>query len=204
MRLHKLIYEALLWKKLEAPKQWMMATDREDPLGNLDLSDRHANEELTQAADVLVAQMQLFDSASPEDSQVLKFWNIYLRTAQTLLSLIRAEKSGIWSLYIESLTSMLPMFYAYDRVNYSRWLPIYICDMVDLEENAPEVHKEFLLGKFSINRTGNRNAAVLTDMVLKQTLNKDSKGAGGLKGISNDEQARTKWFLSRYIRAHLY
>ena len=151
VRFHKLIYEALLWKKLEAPKQWMMATDREDPLGNLDLSDRHANEELTQAAEVLVAQMQLFDSASPDDSQVLKFWNIYLRTAQTLLSLIRAEKSGNWSLDIESLTSMLPMFYAYDRVNYSRWLPIYICDMVDLVENAPEVHKEFLLRKL-LNR----------------------------------------------------
>ena len=72
--------------------------------------------------------------------------------------------------------------------------------MVDLEEDVPEVHKEFLLGKFSINPY----AAVLTDMVLKQTLNKDSKGAGGLKGISNDEQARTKWFLSSHIRAHLY
>ena len=99
---------------------------------------------------------------------------------------------------------MLIMFYAYNRLNYCRWLPIYICDMVDLEENAPEVHKEFLLGKFSINRTGNPYAAVLTDMVLKQTLNKDSKGAGGLNGISNDEQARTKWFLSSHIRAHLY
>ena len=184
VRFHKLLYEALLRKKLEALKQWLMVTDREDPLENLDLSDRHTDEELTQAAEVLIAQMQMFDSVSPEDSQVLKFWNLYLRTAQTLLSLIRAERSGNWSLYIESLTSMLPMFYAYDRVNYSRWLPIYICDMVDLEENAPEVHKEFLLGKFSINRTGNPYAAVLTDMVLKQTLNKDSKGAGGLNGIT--------------------
>ena len=68
VRFHQLLYEALLRKKLEAPKQWMMATDREDPLENLDLSDRHTNEELTQAAEVLVAQMQLFDSVSPEDS----------------------------------------------------------------------------------------------------------------------------------------
>ena len=49
-----------------------MATDREDPLKNLDLFDRHTYEELTQAAEVLVAQMQLFDSVSPEYSQVLK------------------------------------------------------------------------------------------------------------------------------------
>ena len=56
VRFHKLLYEALLRKNIEAPKQWMMATDREDPLENLDLSDRHTNEESTQAAEALLAQ----------------------------------------------------------------------------------------------------------------------------------------------------
>ena len=43
-----------------------------------------------------------------------------------------------------------------------------------------------------------------TDQVLEQTINKDSKGAGGLIGISRDENARTKWFLTSHVRAHLY
>ena len=43
-----------------------------------------------------------------------------------------------------------------------------------------------------------------TDQVLEQTINKDSKGAGGLIGISRDENARTKWFLASHVRAHLY
>lgn len=128
---------------------------------------------------------------------------MYLKSVQILLGLVRAERCGEWQQYLDCLIGMLPFFYAYDRVNYSRWLPVYICDMINLEDNAPDVHREFSSGKFSINRTGRSFAAVPTDMVLEQTLNKDSKGAGGLKGISNDEQARTKWFLTSHVRAHL-
>ena len=35
-------------------------------------------------------------------------------------------------------------------------------------------------------------------------MDNDLKGADGLKGISRDENAGTKWFLSSHIRAHLY
>ena len=76
--------------------------------------------------------------------------------------------------------------------------------MLDLEDNAPSVHSAFMEGQFSINRTGNVFAGVATDQVLEQTMNRDSKGAGGLRGISGDEDAKMKWFLTSHIRAHLY
>jgi len=41
------------------------------------------------------------------------------------------------------------------------------------------------------------------DQVLEQTLNRDSKTSGGIIGISNHEEARTKWFLTSHIRAQL-
>ena len=139
-----------------------------------------------------------------DESALFKFWSIYLKAVTALLALIRAERSGDWELYLDSLLCMLPVFFAYDRINYSRWLPVYIADMINLEDTAKEVHDEFKAGKFSVNRTGKSFAAVPTDQVLEQTLNKDSKGSGGLKGISNNEVARTKWFLSSHVRAQLY
>ena len=47
--------------------------------------------------------------------------------------------------------------------------------MINLEDTAKEVYDELKAGKFSVNRTGKSFAAVPTDQVLEQTLNKDSK-----------------------------
>ena len=107
------------------------------------------------------------------------------------------------TLYIDSMIAMLPTFFAYDRQNYSRWLPIYISDMLGLENTAPEVYQEFVKGGFSVNSTGKCFTGVATDQALEQTLNKDSKTSGGLVGISNNDEARTKWFLTSHFRAHL-
>ena len=54
-----------------------------------------------------------------------------------------------------------------------------------------------------MNRTGNKFAGMPTDQVLEQTLNKDSKTAGGLIGFSNNDLARTKWFLTSHIRSQM-
>ena len=75
--------------------------------------------------------------------------------------------------------------------------------MINLEDTAKEVYDEFKAGKFSVNRTEKSFAAVPT-VYLEQTLNKDSKGSGGLKGISNIEFAKTKCFFSSHVRAQLY
>ena len=66
------------------------------------------------------------------------------------------------------------------------------------------MHRAFAEGQFSISRTGKTFSGMPADQVLEQTINKDSKGAGGLIGISRDENARTKWFLTSHVRAHLY
>ena len=46
-----------------------------------------------------------------------------------LLEFIRAEREGDWELHLKVTTKMIPYFFAMDRLNYSRWLPVYIMDM---------------------------------------------------------------------------
>ena len=82
---------------------------------------------------------------------------------------------------------MSPVFYANDRINFSRWLPVYFAEMINLEVTGKEDYDEFKAGKSSVNRTGISFAALPTGLVvLEQTLNKHSKGSGGLKGKGNN------------------
>lgn len=60
-----------------------------------------------------------------------------------------------------------------------------------------------MLGKFVVTPTGNNFSSVSTDQALEQSLNRDSKTAGGLIGSSNIEQSRSKWFLTSHLRARM-
>ena len=180
-----------------ATADWLAETGRDDPMVDLDM-----REDDVSVIEAITPLLNEFDSHLNETSITGKFWNNYLNAIEAMLTVIRAERSGDWKMYLDGLMAMLPTFFAYERVNYSRWLPIYITDMLDLEDKAPAIHDAFMQGQFSINRTGNSFTGVATDQVLEQTMNKDSKGSGGLKGISLDADACTKWFLTSHIRAH--
>ena len=70
---------------------------------------------------------------------------------------------------------MLPYFFAMDRQNYDRYLPVYLADMQQLELTHPDVYNEFAAGNHSISHSGQPFSQVSTDMALEQSINADSK-----------------------------
>ena len=96
---------------------------------------------------------------------------------------------------------MTPYFFAFDRPNYSRWLPVYLADMNSLPEHHPKVHQEFMNGNHSMSHSGNPFSQASTDMALEQSINRDSKTKGGIIGISKGEEALQHWFLTSHLRA---
>ena len=118
IRCHKLLYEALMRKKLVALKDWLSTNDAADPLCHVDLSDQYSMDELKAGAEAIANMLLEFDATVSDESALFKFWSIYLKAVTALLALIRAERSGDWDLYLESLKCMLPVFYAYDRINH--------------------------------------------------------------------------------------
>ena len=199
VRTQKLLYEVLYRKKLQSVVEWMKRTEQADPL--LLVSETDASE--TDALEALKSAVHSFEEATSQESEMSLFWNSSLHSIQVLLCFIRSERDGDWELHVDSLIAMLPIMFAYDRTNYSRWLPIYICDMLNLKSKEPELYEEFKRESFSVNRTGKPIAGLSPDQVLEQTLNRDSKTSGGIIGFSNDEKARTKWFTTTHLRAHL-
>lgn len=56
------------------------------------------------------------------DSPTYNFWNSYLKLVHLLLTFTRATRESDWRLHLASLRQMLGWFFAYDRINYSRYV----------------------------------------------------------------------------------
>jgi hypothetical protein len=54
-----------------------------------------------------------------------------------LLMFIRATRQVDWTLHLSSFRSMLPWFFACDRVNYARYGTAYWLEMMALEKTHP-------------------------------------------------------------------
>ena len=55
-----------------------------------------------------------------------------------------------WSAHLMSSSKILPYFFITNRTNYSRWMPVYILDMLDL---SAEIKSAFEKGEFFIRQT---------------------------------------------------
>ena len=118
-----------------------------------------------------------------------------------LLDFIRSERTGNWLAHLSATPAMLPYFFAMDRPNYSKWIPIYLIDMRKLPDTHPKVHEEFMNGNHSVSRSGQSFSQVWTDMALEQSVNLDSKKHGGIIGITLKPDALERWFLTSHERA---
>ncbi|XP_067931037.1 uncharacterized protein [Watersipora subatra] len=61
-----------------------------------------------------------------QQSSTYRFWNSYMDLVGILLNFLRATRDSNWALHLDSLRAMLPWFFAYDRINYSRYVRKHI------------------------------------------------------------------------------
>ena len=214
IRAHKLVSEAFFRLQWSEFLSWMSKSNQAPANGELieakidtlmkaiTLEDAIAEplEELTEAMTPLVEQFDEFKAEGRKASYMFAFWDEYLEMVSLMHSFIRAERSGDWSLHLNATAGMMPYFCAMDRMNYSRWLPIYLADMNSLPEMHPVVFEEFMNGNHAVSRSKQAFAQVWTDMALEQSVNLDSKRKGGIIGISRKPGALERWFLTSHER----
>ena len=95
-----------------------------------------------------------------------------------MLQLVRAIKMANFSLYKESLSQIVPWYFALNHVHYARWLTVRIRDLDVLIERHPALQKEFESGKFVAAKTGRPFSYIALDHAHEQ-LNAVLKDAGG-------------------------
>ena len=79
-----------------------------------------------------------------------QFWMSYLYMVHIMLSLIRASREWDWSLHLNTISTMRPWAFAYDKINYARYMPIYYAQMTHLTSNHPDFHSYFMSGGCSV------------------------------------------------------
>src|SRR6188508_2705249 len=72
------------------------------------------------------------------DSRTAKLWFQYMEMVSILKRFIRAERSGNWYLYLQTLTDMLPYFAAAGHTQYTKSARVHLQIMLDLKTLNPD------------------------------------------------------------------
>ena len=78
------------------------------------------------------------------------FWMSNFDMVEILLGLVRASREDDWILHLASIRKMILWCFAYDKVNYARFLTYYLVKMSHLPIEHPEVYAHFMDGGFSV------------------------------------------------------
>ena len=130
-------------------------------------------------------------------SPTFKYWDTALRFEILVLVFICAHRTKNFSLYVESLEGLVPWFFALNRINYARWIPIHIRDMKSLPLSIEQFQNCWV-----VQKTKNRFSCIPIDQAHKQN-NKLVKGSGGAVGLTENPSAFRRWMVAGPEQARL-
>ena len=135
-------------------------------------------------------------------SDQFKYLDLFLHEIMPVLrDLTRSHREGNWQLHLSAVRRALNLLFAFDRTNYSRWVPLYYEDCVALEKNFPATYASFSQGGFVVRRTLKCGSGVPMDQALEKEYNKPAKGQGGIIGISRRKEAVAQWNITKHEKA---
>ena len=151
----------------------------------------------------LMSLFGVFKSENQARSNLFTFWDKCGAMVTSLLQFLKAEITGTWKMHLSSIAAMLHHYFAMDRQNYARFLPVYLTDMQQLELTHPGVYNELDAGNHSISRSTQPFSQVSADMALEQSINVNSKSRGGVIGILQSLPALKRWLLTIHEQASI-
>ena len=127
------------------------------------------------------------------------FWMSYI---DIVLGLLRSSREEDWSLHLSSIREMIPWCFAYDHLNYARYLSAYLSQMSHLKQEHPEVHEHLASGGFSVQIGGeNTFGRIPVDQTCEETVNKDTQTPGGTKGFSLKPGTVSRYYMVTEYRS---
>ena len=171
VRCYKLMYEAIVRRVLEEMK-----------IGTDEIIDDHQSFEEVRSGQSFVKKYTdfiNFREALEKGEPLQKFWMSFLEMTELLLNTIYSLRNGGFELLVECIRLIIPYAFAYDHINYARYLTSMLGDLLKLPTEFPDIYKELLHGNLVAQLTeGTKFARVETGKVIEMTLNKDTKTPG--------------------------
>lgn len=104
-------------------------------------------------------------------------------------------------LNLHAIRQMIPWYFAYHKINYARYLPVYYADMMNLPSEPPDVYGNFMAGNFAIQLAeGSPFGRDLVDQATKITVNKDTKTSGRVTKFSLKTGAVNRFYMMAEYR----
>lgn len=214
VRLHKVMYEALMRIAWKGFLSWIQLNHRAEPphleeaLESISTFHKKVSQasftELMENASLnhILHLFQEYLDSLRNGHPLAAFWMSYLDMVEILLGLLRAAREGDWMLHLASIHAMIPWCFAYDKLNYARFLPYYYATMTRLPIDHPDVHQMFMQGGFSV-QLGCQNpfGRIPVDQTIEETVNRDTQTAGGTKGFSLKRGAVERYYLTSEYRS---
>lgn len=215
VRTHKYMYEALLrlaWKEFLL---WMqehhadhvpsveagleVIRDLHEDLSQKVFEETLMNEELQGLMHYFTEYM---DELRNNNGPLSAYWMSYIDMVSILIGLIRGTREGNWQLHMACIREYIPWVFAYDKVNYARYLSAYYAEMSQLSNNHPKIYEQFMEGKFSV-QIGSTNTfgRIPVDQTIEETVNRDTKTPGGTCRFSLNTSAVTRYYLTAEYRS---
>ena len=215
VRLHKIIYEALqrlIWKGFYS---WIETNHSEDSQRLQETHNKFTDLQKTLTEEQFehvfknescTRIFQLFNeyqnALRNDNGELSCFWMSYIDMLEILLGLIRASREGNWMLHLAMIKAVIPWMFAYDRLNYAKYLPVYYNQMLNLPMEHPEVYEHLKNEGMSVQLgAANTFGRIPLDQAIKETANEDTQTAGGTKGFSLNPGTVSKYYLTAEYRS---
>lgn len=183
LRCHKLLYEALGRLQIEAFLETNpdIRSDYTQILEQMLYSSDDLNP--SDLANVY-KEFSKFVAEQSAKSPTFAFWDNYMTMVRLLLMFIRATRQSDWSSHVNIIRQMMPYFFALDRQNYARYASVYWAEMEALPSTHPSLHSSLSeRGSWTLQRSNLEPfCSIAGDQGIEQTVNRDAKTSGGLKG----------------------
>ena len=119
----------------------------------------------------------------------------YLHRVESILFFVAASRSADLILHMQAAEELSKLFFTFDRIKYMRLWPRYIADMQELRTKHPQTWKELEEGNLSVSRSNISFVSIGADHACEH-INRQLKMHGGLIGISNNANARQRFFMA--------
>ena len=130
-------------------------------------------------------------------SRTAALWLQYMEMIDILRTFIKAERTANWELHLQTVSEMLPYLAASGHSLYVKCAHLYLQSMINLQNEHPDVYRDFIAGFHVVRRSDRQWAGLSTDLVIEQVLMRSLKTTGGLtRGRGMTEQQRLIWLLA--------
>ena len=157
------------------------------------------NSILVKIESTIVPLIEQFKAEGREASPLFSLWDDYLiNVSEPIKVFLASSRHSIWDAHLHSKMTLLPFFFASNRSVYARYMTYIVLSMSRLPDRACE---SFSKGHFVAKLTDGTFNSVWMDYILEVTENKALKSSGGIIGLTHNENALVRWFLSRPVTA---